>query len=28
LPDWGMFDRHWEPPPFSGRLPLFHKISV
>ena len=28
LPDWGMFDRHWEPSPLSGRLPLFHKISV
>jgi hypothetical protein len=28
LPDWGMFDRHWEPPPLSGRLPLFHKISL
>ena len=28
LPDWGMFDRHWEPPLLSGRLPLFHKISV
>ena len=28
LPDWGILDRHWEPPLLYGRLPLFHKISV
>jgi hypothetical protein len=27
LSDWRMFDKHWEPP-LSGRLPLFHKISL